>query len=360
VRGPLGSALEPARHLDVGLDGDALGHQVLADHVDRRLAGDLLGVAPHGEPRGVEVGLSAELDDAVGDRVGLELLGGGALQGLLGERLTVNAPGHEVVACVPRDAHPLGGQRLVEPPNGGPDVGLATRRDRAPLDRVARPAPQILDVGQELFVPGPRLSFVGTPSRFALRARDPGRGGATVTSALAALLLLAFPGAAPAGEPEGDRLALGGWAGAAVQPGLPGSEHAGAFLLGATIRGWLSGPLYLDVDAGAAVRPVPGGRPEAIPLVHVGLRFERVRRGVGFGVGAGLLAALPTNAYLGFGPLAQGGLVVAPSSGFRLILDGLVGYQHEQRTATDGGDGIPATTDRLLIGARVTVGGARR
>jgi hypothetical protein len=51
------------------LDGDPLGDEVLADHVDEGLALLVLRRARLVSPVGVEVGLAAELVDALGDEV---------------------------------------------------------------------------------------------------------------------------------------------------------------------------------------------------------------------------------------------------------------------------------------------------
>lgn len=61
--------------LAVGLDGDSLGDQVLADHVFEILSFDVFGVALGGKAFGVEIRLSTQLYDPFGDAMGvLELL----------------------------------------------------------------------------------------------------------------------------------------------------------------------------------------------------------------------------------------------------------------------------------------------
>src|SRR3990172_680089 len=56
-------------HLAVGVDGDPLRHQVLADHVDQAFALDVLRMAPRQETVGIHVGRSAELHDPLGDGI---------------------------------------------------------------------------------------------------------------------------------------------------------------------------------------------------------------------------------------------------------------------------------------------------
>jgi hypothetical protein len=64
-------------HLAVAVDGDALGHEVLLDHLGERLADAVFGMAARDERLGVEVGIAAQLHDALGELIGmLELLVG--------------------------------------------------------------------------------------------------------------------------------------------------------------------------------------------------------------------------------------------------------------------------------------------
>ena len=66
---------EPANHLDVDLDCDPLRDQILPDHLDQGFALRVVfAVRSLAEPLGVEVGLAAELGDALGDPVGVLLL----------------------------------------------------------------------------------------------------------------------------------------------------------------------------------------------------------------------------------------------------------------------------------------------
>src|SRR5690606_16040222 len=60
-------AAQVGDHLPVAVDGNALGDQVLADHVDQVLALDVFGMAAGGQAFRGEIGLTAELDDALGD-----------------------------------------------------------------------------------------------------------------------------------------------------------------------------------------------------------------------------------------------------------------------------------------------------
>src|SRR5471032_1089944 len=68
------------RYLAIAVDRDALGHQVLADHLLDRLAETIFRVAALRERLGIEVGLAAELDDALGELVGMPVLLVGVLE----------------------------------------------------------------------------------------------------------------------------------------------------------------------------------------------------------------------------------------------------------------------------------------
>src|SRR4030095_4961766 len=127
-------------HLGVGLDGDALGDQIFLDHGGEVgepdvLGGgegragrgvvdvDLLGVGAGGQAIGVEVGGAAELDDALGELIGVGLLFLRVLEELLGDGLGVDAGGGEVVSAVAEDADDLGGKSGVEQLEDGVTVG---------------------------------------------------------------------------------------------------------------------------------------------------------------------------------------------------------------------------------------------
>ena len=141
---------EPADDLAVALDGDALGHEVLLDHVDERGALDVLGVAAVGDAVGVEVRRALQLRDAQRDLVGVAELLVGVLEELVGHRTGVEAVGHEVVPLVAQHAHDLGGEGLVEDVDDLLAVGAVGRRDRALLHLRPGPLAEGLDVGQEV------------------------------------------------------------------------------------------------------------------------------------------------------------------------------------------------------------------
>ena len=100
-------------------------------------------------PSGIEVGLSAELRDPLGDLVRVPLLLVRVLEELVGHGLGVNARGHEVVALVAQHADDLGRQRLVENAHDRVAVRPIALGDRALLDVPARPRPKLLDIRQE-------------------------------------------------------------------------------------------------------------------------------------------------------------------------------------------------------------------
>lgn len=65
---------EVADDFRVRLNGNAFGYQVLLDHVDEGLPFDVLGVTVRDQTIGIEVGLTVELNDPLGDPVGVFLL----------------------------------------------------------------------------------------------------------------------------------------------------------------------------------------------------------------------------------------------------------------------------------------------
>jgi len=142
---------EVADHLGVGVNGDPLRDQVLFDHVEEGVPLHVLGVAAGGEPFRAEVGFPAQLDDAGGDLIGVDLLLGGVLEELLGDRVGVDPFGHVEVPLVAQDADDLGGKRLVEQLDDGGSVGLVPFGDGPFLDVLAGPPAQLFDVGQEVF-----------------------------------------------------------------------------------------------------------------------------------------------------------------------------------------------------------------
>src|SRR5262245_21383430 len=136
-------------HLAVAVDRDALGDQVLLDHVDQGASRDVLGMAPGGEPLRREVGLAAELHDARRDLVRVALLLVRVLEELGRDGLGMDAGRHEVVPLVPEHADDLGGQRFVQKLDHRLGVGAVTRRHRALADVLAGALPEGLDVRQE-------------------------------------------------------------------------------------------------------------------------------------------------------------------------------------------------------------------
>ncbi len=119
-------------HLRVGLDRDTLGDEVGADHglqVGRLV---VVGVAALQQRRRIEVGLAAQLHDALGDHVGVFRLLVGVHQELVGDRRRGQALGGEMMALVAHDADEFGGQRVVEELDDVlPPLAGVSGRDRA-------------------------------------------------------------------------------------------------------------------------------------------------------------------------------------------------------------------------------------
>jgi len=110
-------AITVAEELDelaVRLDRDALGDEVLADHVLGRCGRHIFGVRALGQRGGVEVGLAAQLHDAFSELVGVGLLFAGVVEKVRLDRLG-NHPGDAIgVPQIAQHADPFGRQRASE------------------------------------------------------------------------------------------------------------------------------------------------------------------------------------------------------------------------------------------------------
>ncbi len=107
----------PCSHCDdlaVAFDRDPLGDEVFAQHVDERRPFDVFGVAPLRQRVRIQIGLAAQLHDALRDPIGMLLLLGRVLGELLLDRFRRDALGHEIVPLVAQHAHDLGRERLVQ------------------------------------------------------------------------------------------------------------------------------------------------------------------------------------------------------------------------------------------------------
>src|SRR6185436_12805742 len=87
---------EIADHFAIALDGDALGDQILFDHVAQRAAFDIFGVAARRQAVGRKIRLAAQLDDALRNAVGVRHFLVRMLEKFGRGRRRVHAGGHEV------------------------------------------------------------------------------------------------------------------------------------------------------------------------------------------------------------------------------------------------------------------------
>ncbi|MCY1540815.1 hypothetical protein D9M68_764760 [compost metagenome] len=113
-----------------------------------------------GEPVRREIGLAAELDDALGDLVGVALLFIGVGQEFFGHALRVRPLRHEVVAAIAQHADDFRGQRVVEQLQHRLAVRRIARGHGTLVDVLAGALAQGLDVGEERLV-GHGLAPVG-------------------------------------------------------------------------------------------------------------------------------------------------------------------------------------------------------
>src|SRR5256885_8456085 len=139
---------EVADHVEVRLDGDALGDEVFLDHVDEGVSPGVLGVAPRQQAFGVEVGRPAELTDPFRDPVRVLLLLDGVLHELVGDGLVVDPRGHVMVPAVAPGADDLRGPRLDEELDRRLHLALVGGGHRAFFHVLAGPPPDLLDVAE--------------------------------------------------------------------------------------------------------------------------------------------------------------------------------------------------------------------
>src|SRR5262245_8934093 len=148
---------EIAHHLAIGLDGDALGDEVFFDHLDQVGAFDILRGGALAEAIGVQIGLAAELVDALGQHVQVLALLFGVLRELLLYGLAGQAGGADRVKLVAEDTHDFGGYRVVE--QG---------------DRVLHLAPVVLGDGAiAQMTPGPLSDLLDVVQKRTWSAHDP-------------------------------------------------------------------------------------------------------------------------------------------------------------------------------------------
>ena len=81
---------EPGDDLLVGRDGDPLGDQILADHVQQVGASHVLRVTAPSQGRRIEIGIPPQLDDSCRYAIGVALLLAGVLEELGGDRTRVD------------------------------------------------------------------------------------------------------------------------------------------------------------------------------------------------------------------------------------------------------------------------------
>ena len=95
-------------------------------------------MAAVGERRRIEVGLTAELHDALGEPVGVLELLGRVLEQLVGGDVCLQPARHEIVVPVTQHADELGRERLVQHLQHLLAVRPVALRHRAFLDMAAR------------------------------------------------------------------------------------------------------------------------------------------------------------------------------------------------------------------------------
>src|SRR5438132_5002524 len=160
---------EVAHHLTVGLDGDALGDQIFLDHVDQVLSLGVLRGGPGADAVRVQVRLAAELIDPLGEEIEMLLFLLRVLSKLFLDRLAGESGRADGVVLVPKNAHDLRGDRVVQEGDGVLHLAAVVLRDGTFAEMLPRPAPNLLDVRKKCpwsthclssFLFGPLQSFV--------------------------------------------------------------------------------------------------------------------------------------------------------------------------------------------------------
>src|SRR5262245_221023 len=136
-------------HLGVRLDGNPLGHQILANHRDEPFTLDVFRMAAGCQRLRVHIRLAAELSDPLGEPVRVDLLLIGVLEEFVHDRAGVDARRHVVVPLVAQDAYDLGRQRLVEDAQHRLAVCAVAVGHGTLLHVLTGPPAQLLDVAEE-------------------------------------------------------------------------------------------------------------------------------------------------------------------------------------------------------------------
>ena len=107
-------------------------------------------MAARGKRRRIQVWIRAQLDDALGDLIGMSLLILRMFQELSGGHLGANSLGDVVVALVAQHAHQFRCQRLIQQLDDRLTILGITRGYRPILDVGARPLPQRGNIGNAI------------------------------------------------------------------------------------------------------------------------------------------------------------------------------------------------------------------
>ena len=142
-------AAEVTDHVLIDLNDHTLGDEVFADHLGQALALNVLRGGALEQRTRIEIGLAAELLNALGDAVGVLAFAVGMLLEFIGHALAVNAGGHEVMVHVAQHADNLGGQSFVENRDGLLDIAFVAGGDRAVFNLIESAAADLLYIADE-------------------------------------------------------------------------------------------------------------------------------------------------------------------------------------------------------------------
>ena len=160
---------EKPNQLAIMFNCDPLGDQVLPDHLDEVFADCILGSRSRENSFRIEVGVAAELIDALGHSAHVLPLLIGMLVEFFAHAVARNAGRSHGVLGIPQNADDLRRKYALQDFDGLFYVSLVGGRYRSLVQILPRPGPQLLDVGQKWLIVAGHSAIVRNPERDRFR-----------------------------------------------------------------------------------------------------------------------------------------------------------------------------------------------